>query len=443
MAIELDLKYTREYIQENEIMSAAGELKSAVSTLSEATGAGNDFLGWLTLASHPDLEELQRVKAAAQRIRNSADVLIVIGIGGSYLGARAVIEMLGSQFFNDTGSLKVYYAGNNISGDYLNHILRNCEGKRVCVNVISKSGTTTEPALAFRVFRRMLLDRYGADEARKRIYVTTDARRGALKTLAEREGYETFVIPDDVGGRYSVLSAVGLLPIAAAGFDIMALLEGANAAKQILDNDSLDNPCNRYALTRNLLYRKGLFVEALAVYEPAMSMFMEWWKQLFGESEGKQNKGILPVSLLFSTDLHSMGQYMQEGLRIVFETVLRFRQPLSDIIIQPEEQDFDGLNYLADDTMSSINKTACDATLMAHYSGSVPCITITTDTLDEKSAGELIYFFERACAISAYIMDINPFDQPGVEAYKKNMFALLGKPGYEELREQLTRQLQN
>jgi len=441
MPIEIDLRYIRDVISDQEMSSAAEELKGAISTLSNGSGAGNQFLGWLTLPSSPNRAEFSRIKEAAARIRSDSDVLIVIGIGGSYLGARAVIEMLGSQFFNETGSLKVYFAGNNLSSDYHNRIMKACEGKRVSLNVISKSGTTTEPGLAFRVLRGMLAKQYSPEECKKRITVTTDKARGALKAFADREGYETFVIPDDVGGRYSVLTAVGLLPIAAAGFDISRLLDGASGAKLRLDNDSLDNPCNKYALARNLLYRRGKIVETLVSYEPALSMFMEWWKQLFGESEGKNKKGIMPSSLLFSTDLHSMGQYMQEGLRIMFETVLTFRRPVSDIVVAPEAEDFDSLNYLSGKTMSAINSQAAKATTLAHAGGGVPCITLTADAFDEASAGELIYFFERACGVSAYLLGVNPFNQPGVEGYKNNMYALLGKPGYEELRKQLEDQV--
>lgn len=443
MSIKVNISYLGDFVSENEFQSAQTNLKQAVAMISEGSGAGSDFLGWRDLPVNYDRDEFARIKNAAQRIRENADVLVVIGIGGSYIGARAVIELLGSQYFNDFSPLKVYFAGNNISGDYLSRILKNCEGKRVCVNVASKSGTTTEPALAFRVFKRYMEERYGKEDARARIFVTTDKFRGALKALADNEGYETFVIPDDVGGRFSVLTAVGLLPIAAAGFDIDKLMLGAAEARERYSNNSLDSDCNMYAVSRNLLYKKGRVVETLACFEPWFTSFLEWWKQLFGESEGKDQKGILPASLVFSTDLHSMGQYMQDGLRIMFETVVSFKEPLSDPVISKEEEDFDGLNYLAGNKMSHINNMAAEGTILAHTEGGVPCIIIESGGFSEHDVGELIYFFERACGVSAYMLGVNPFNQPGVESYKRNMFALLGKPGFEQARQELTARLKN
>ena len=438
MSLEINASHLGEFVSGSDISDATPALEEAARALIQGTGAGNDFLGWRDLPVNYNKHEFARIKQAAARIRESADVLIVIGIGGSYLGARAVIEHIGGAYFNDFSSLKVYFAGNNISGDYLNTILKQCEGRRVCLNVVSKSGTTTEPALAFRVFKNMMEARYGKDEAKRRIFVTTDKARGALKNLADNEGYETFVIPDDIGGRYSVLTAVGLLPIAAAGFDIDKLMSGAADARERFNNTSLENnPCNQYALYRNILYKKGRQVEMLVTYEPWFALFLEWWKQLYGESEGKNKKGVLPVSLVCSTDLHSMGQYMQDGLRIMFETVMKFNKPISDATIGAESGDFDGLNYLSGATMSYINDIAAQATILAHTEGGVPCIVIESDGFDEYSTGELIYFFERACGVSAYMLGVNPFNQPGVESYKKNMFALLGKPGFEDLKEQL------
>lgn len=441
MPINVNVSYLDGFITQEEYAAIAPEVKAACATLRKGSGQGADFLGWRDLPHQYDRAEFERIEATASFIRDNADVLVVIGIGGSYIGARAVIELLGGQYYNDTGKPKIYFAGCNISGDHLNHVLKQCSGRRVCVNVISKSGTTTEPALAFRVFKEYMEQRYGAEGARERIFVTTDKAKGALKSLADEAGYETFVIPDDVGGRFSVLTAVGLLPIAAAGFDIRALMRGAAAAADALNDDSLDNPANRYAAVRNILYRKGKTVEMLCCYEPAFTSFLEWWKQLYGESEGKGQKGILPGSLVFSTDLHSMGQYMQDGLRLMFETVVRFDKPLSDVVIQAEKEDFDGLNYLAGKSMAQINATAAEATILAHTEGGVPCLTIDVPAFDADSAGWLIYFFEYACGVSAYLLGVNPFDQPGVESYKKNMFALLGKPGFEDRKKQLQNKL--
>ncbi len=441
MPIKLITKYLNTFTDERELSSASDEVKKACEFLRKKNGAGSDFLGWSTLPFDYDKDEFARIKAAAKRIRETSDVLVVIGIGGSYLGARAVTELLSGGFLNETSPLKVYFAGNNISGDYLNRIVRLCEGKRVSVNIISKSGTTTEPALAFRVFKDLLEARYGKKEAATRIYATTDKARGTLKGLSDKEGYETFVVPDDVGGRYSVLTAVGLLPIAAAGFDIDKLMAGARGAAERYDSDGLDNDCNVYAAYRNILYRKGKGAELMACYEPSFALFNEWYKQLFGESEGKDKKGILPTSVIFSTDLHSMGQYVQDGARILFETVVKFKKTLSDYTVVKENEDFDGLNYLAGKSMREINDTACDATILAHNEGGVPCMVIEVDAIDETNVGELIFFFERACAISGYILGVNPFNQPGVESYKKNMFALLGKPGYEAERQNLLNKL--
>ncbi|MEA5050089.1 MAG: glucose-6-phosphate isomerase [Oscillospiraceae bacterium] len=441
MPIKFITEYAKAFAADRELSATSGEVREACGLVRSGAGAGSDFLGWRDLPFNYDKAEFARIKAAAKRIRETSDVLVVIGIGGSYLGARAVTELLSGGFLNETSPLKVYFAGNSISGDYLNHILRLCEGRRVSVNVISKSGTTTEPAIAFRVFKDMLEQRWGKAEAAKRIYATTDRAKGTLKQLADREGYETFVVPDDVGGRYSVLTAVGLLPIAAAGFDIDALMAGAAAAAKKYDSDGLDNDCNVYAAYRNLFYRRGKTCELMACYEPSFAMFNEWYKQLFGESEGKDRKGLMPTSVIFSTDLHSMGQFVQDGTRVMFETIVRFKKPLSDRTVERAAEDFDGLNYLAGRAMSDVNAAACDATILAHNEGGVPCLVIEADAIDAFNVGELIYFFERACAVSGYLLGINPFNQPGVESYKKNMFALLGKPGYESEREDLLKKL--
>ncbi len=441
MAIRLNSAYLDGFVSEADFEAMAPAMREVCAKLANGTGAGNDYIGWRDLPVDYDKEEFARIKAAARRIRETSDVLVVIGIGGSYLGARAVIEMLGSQFFNEFSPLKVYFAGNNISGDYLNHILKLCEGKRLSVNVVSKSGTTTEPALAFRVFKKLLEDRYGKEEAAKRIYATTDRARGTLKSLADAAGYETFVIPDDVGGRYSVLTAVGLLPIAAAGFDIDKLMLGAQTARSQFSNDLPDNPVNRYAMARNILYNQGKRVETLSCFEPAFTLFAEWWKELYGESEGKDKKGLMPTSVIFSTDLHSMGQYIQDGSRVLFETFVAFQNPASDFTVAEEPGDFDGLNYLGGRTMSFVNKNAQSGTILAHVEGGVPCMVVEADRIDEQNIGELIYFFERSCAVSGYLLGINPFNQPGVESYKRNMFALLGKPGFEKEREQLIQKI--
>ena len=429
MSIKLETKHLKGFVTDTAIASMMEEAKKACHEFDAGTCQGNDFIGWRTLPTDYDKEEFARIKAAAQRIRETSQVLVVIGIGGSYLGARAAIEFLGSQYYNDFADLKVYFVGNSICPEELSKVLKLCEGKDVSVNVISKSGTTTEPAIAFRVFKNYMEQRYGKEEAAKRIYATTDKARGTLKDLSTKEGYETFVVPDDVGGRYSVLTAVGLLPIAAAGFDIDALMAGAQNGQKVFDNDEA-NVCNLYAAIRNVLYRDGKKLELYTCYDPAFAMFNEWLKQLYGESEGKDGKGIFPASVIFSTDLHSMGQYVQDGERTIFETVIAFGGAREDVTVKAESADFDGLNYLAGKTMSEINRVAMEATIMAHKDGGVPCMVIEVEKMDEYNLGELVYFFEHACAISGAILGVNPFNQPGVEAYKKNMFKLLGKPGY-------------
>ncbi len=433
MFVKLNSKYVSEFVSQDDIKAIQPEVEAAVKTLEEKTGAGNDFLGWYDLPTNYDKEEFARIKAAAEKIKKNSDILIVIGIGGSYLGARAAIEFLKSPFYN---SLKkdtpdIYYVGNNISPTYLNEVLSICEGKDISVNVISKSGTTTEPALAFRVFRDLVEKKYGKEGAKERIFATTDAKKGTLKELSDKEGYETFVIADDVGGRYSVLTAVGLLPIAVAGCDIDALMEGAAIAQKELSADFDNNDCYKYAAYRNVLYRKGKAVELLVTYDPSFTMMTEWFKQLFGESEGKDGKGLFPSSVTFSTDLHSLGQYIQQGERLFFETVVDIKTPKKDFFLENDEANLDGLNFLTNQNMSVVNRKAFQATVLAHSEGGVPNLVIELDDTKEKSLGYLIYFFEKACAVSGYVLGVNPFNQPGVESYKKNMFALLGKPGYE------------
>lgn len=422
-------------------------IKTAHDLLHQKIGAGNAYTGWVELPINYDKEEYARIKLAAETIRQSSDVLVVIGIGGSYLGAKAALELLNHSFYNQLGKEnrkgpEIYFIGQNISSTYMSHLLELFDGKDVSVNVISKSGTTTEPALAFRIMRKWLEEKYGKDGAKKRIYATTDKAKGALRTLAENEGYETFVIPDDVGGRFSVLTAVGLLPIAASGIDIDSIMLGAkDAYEEYLNTDVEKNASYQYAIARNVLYKKGKSIELFVGYEPSLQYFSEWWKQLFGESEGKDNKGIFPASVSFTTDLHSMGQYIQDGRRDIFETVIQIENPKIDIEIGSEESDLDGLNYLAGKTISYVNQKAFEGTVLAHQDGGTPNIIITIPEINEYFFGKLIYFFEKTCAISGYLMGLNPFDQPGVEAYKKNMFALLGKPGYEELRETLENRL--
>lgn len=444
MAVRLNTKYAQAFIDSEKYAEISARVEAAHATLHNGTGAGSDFLGWLDLPTNYDKEEFDRIKKSAEKIRSDSDILIVIGIGGSYLGARAAIEFLTSPNYNlvakDTP--QIFYAGNSISSAALNELLALCEGKRVSVNVISKSGTTTEPAIAFRVFKDYLEKTCGKEEARSRIYCTTDKARGTLKALADAEGYESFVVPDNVGGRFSVLTAVGLLPIAVAGADIDALMAGAREAQNTLCSTNLDeNDCYRYAVLRNALYEQGYSTELLVAYEPAFQMMSEWWKQLYGESEGKENKGLFPASVIFSTDLHSLGQYIQEGVRNLFETVCIVDQPKTQLVLTENESDGDGLNYLAGRTMDFVNKMAYQGTVIAHNDGGVPNLVLNIPSWSEHELGYLIYFFEKACAISGYILGVNPFNQPGVEAYKANMFALLGKPGYEEAKKELEKRL--
>ncbi len=444
MAVKLNTRYAESFISQAEIAALAPSVRLAHDMLHNGTGAGNDFLGWLDLPVNYDREEFDRIKAAAARIKADTDVFIVIGIGGSYLGARAAIEFLKSNNYNfkrkDTPA--IFFAGNTISGTQLSELLEICEGKRVSVNVISKSGTTTEPAIAFRVFRKYLEKTCGHEEAVGRIYVTTDREKGTLKNLADREGYETFVVPDDVGGRFSVLTAVGLLPIAVAGCDIDALMQGAADARLALSDPSLDaNDAYRYAAARTALHRRGMAVELMVSYEPQYAMMNEWWKQLFGESEGKDGKGLLPDSVIYSTDLHSLGQFVQDGSNILFETVVRFDRLQKDLLIEEETENGDGLNFLAGKPLSFVNEKAYEGTVLAHTDGRTPNLVLDVEAMDEKNLGYLIYFFEKACAVSGYMLGVNPFNQPGVESYKKNMFALLGKPGYESAKAELEARL--
>lgn len=440
MPIELNAKYLNSFINDQEYHSIKPQVDFAHDLLHNKNGLGSDFTGWLTLPTDYDKDEFSRVKETAQKINSKADVFIVIGIGGSYLGARAVIELIKSQNYNvlPKNTPDIYFIGNNISASALNDTLKICDGKDVCINVISKSGTTTEPAIAFRIFRKFLEDKYGKDEAKKRIFCTTDSQKGTLKQIADKEGYETFTIPHNIGGRYSVLTSVGLLPIAVAEIDIDELMSGAKCAQDRFNCASLEkNDCYKYAAIRNLLYRKGKNIEILVNYEPNFAMMNEWFKQLFGESEGKDHKGIFPASAIFSTDLHSMGQYIQDGMRNLFETVVYIKKPKNDILVEKLDDDSDGLNFLAGKTVSFINENAYLGTLLAHTDGNVPNIILELPQISPFEVGYLIYFFEKACAISGYILGVNPFNQPGVESYKKNMFALLGKPGYESCREVL------
>ncbi|WP_288529047.1 glucose-6-phosphate isomerase [uncultured Eubacterium sp.] len=445
MSLKFNSKYSESIVSPADIEAIAPKAVKAMDTLMSKTGEGNDFLGWIDLPTNYDKEEFDRIKKSAEYIKKNADVLIVIGIGGSYLGARAVIEAVKSYNYNllakDTP--QIYFIGNSISPSSLNEIVSLCDGKDVCVNVISKSGTTTEPAIAFRVFRELINSRYSKEEAAKRIFCTTDAHKGTLKELADKEGYATFVVPDDVGGRFSVLTAVGLLPIAVAGIDIDELMLGArNAQNELCDTDIEKNAALKYAAVRNCFYNKGKKMECFVSYEPNMTMFNEWLKQLFGESEGKDGKGLFPVSCVFSTDLHSLGQYIQEsGADKMFETVVKFNNCLNDYVIDEQEGNIDGLNFLAGEKMSVVNDKARLGTLLAHTEGGVGNLIIEADKLGAEEIGYLIYFFEKACAISGYILGVNPFNQPGVESYKKNMFALLGKPGYESEKEKLEKQL--
>ncbi len=444
MALKFNTSYAKQFIRENDLVGLKSQVSAAHDLVNNRNGLGNDFLGWVDLPFDYDKEEFARIKKAAAKIKEDTDVLVVIGIGGSYLGARAAIEFLRGPYYNSlrNGVPEIYFTGNSISGSNLADLLKLCEGKRVSVNIISKSGTTTEPAIAFRVFRKYLEEKYGEEEAAKRIYCTTDKARGTLKKLADEKGYETFVVPDDVGGRFSVLTAVGLLPIAAAGADIDKLMAGAQAAAKDYNEPDMDkNPCYQYAAMRNAFYRKGKAIELLVSYEPRFTMMAEWFKQLYGESEGKDNKGLFPASVTFSTDLHSLGQFVQDGTRIMFETVVTIADNGDDIVIEKEENDGDGLNFLAGKTMSYVNEKAFEGTVLAHTDGGVPNFVIALDKADEEHLGRLVYFFEKGCAISGYMLGVNPFDQPGVESYKKNMFALLGKPGYEAQKAELEARL--
>jgi glucose-6-phosphate isomerase len=445
--LRFDCSNALAFVQPHEWEFLAPAVKQAHEMLHQKTGPGRDFVGWVDWPIHYDREEYARIKQAAAKIQSDSDVLLVIGIGGSYLGAKAALDVLGHSFYNllprsKRNTPEIYFAGNNISPVYLSHLLDVIEDKDISINVISKSGTTTEPAIAFRLFRDYLEKKYGREEARKRIYATTDKTRGALKRLASEEGYETFVIPDDVGGRYSVLTPVGLLPIAVSGADIDALMRGAaDARERYLTPHLAYNPCYQYAAIRNALYRKGKIIELLVSYEPQFRYFAEWWKQLFGESEGKDGKGIFPASVDFSADLHSLGQYIQDGMRNLFETVLTVRKPARDVTIQEDPANLDGLNFLAGKGMDYVNKKAFEGTLLAHVDGGVPNLVVEIPEASAYHLGELIYFFEKACGISGYLLGVNPFDQPGVEAYKANMYALLGKPGFERQKAELEARL--
>ncbi|MCA1061581.1 glucose-6-phosphate isomerase [Rossellomorea aquimaris] len=445
--IRFDYSKALSFFGEHELTYLSDAVKVAHHSLHEQTGAGSDFLGWIDLPVDYDKEEFSRIQKSAEKIKSDSDILLVIGIGGSYLGARAAIEMLNHSFYNALPKEKrstpqVLFVGQNISSTYMRDLMDLLDGKDFSINVISKSGTTTEPALAFRIFRNMLEDKYGVEEARKRIYATTDKSKGALKTLATDEGYETFVVPDDIGGRYSVLTAVGLLPIAVSGVEIETMMNGAAQAREDFGKSELtENPAYQYAAVRNALYNKGKTIEMLINYEPGLQYFAEWWKQLFGESEGKDQKGIYPSSANFSTDLHSLGQYVQEGRRDIFETVIKVSEPRHELKIEKADSDLDGLNYLAGETVDFVNNKAFEGTLLAHTDGGVPNLIVEIPAMDAYTFGYLVYFFEKACAMSGYLLGVNPFDQPGVEAYKVNMFALLGKPGFEEKKAELEKRL--
>lgn len=445
--VTFDYSKTAEFISKDEITSMKKLVLDAKETLVSKNGAGNDFLGWIDLPVDYDKDEFNRIKSAAEKIKSDSDVLLVIGIGGSYLGARAAIEFLRHNFYNmvDKSVRKtpeIYFVGNNISSTYVKHLMDVIGDRDFSINIISKSGTTTEPAIAFRVFKKMLEAKYGKKEAAKRIYATTDKAKGALKNLATEEGYESFVVPDDIGGRFSVLTAVGLLPIAVSGADLDKLMEGAaSGRKHALEADFEENDALLYAAMRNILLRKGKNVEIVANYEPSLHYVSEWWKQLFGESEGKEQKGIFPAAVDLTTDLHSMGQFIQDGARIMFETVINVETPQCEITIEEEPVDLDGLNYLAGKTMDFVNKSAMNGTILAHTDGNVPNLMVKVPEQNEFYLGELFYFFEFACGVSGYLLGVNPFNQPGVESYKRNMFALLGKPGYEKEREELLKRL--
>lgn len=445
--VTFDYALTKDVISAEEIKAMEKIAGDAREVLLSKEGAGNDFLGWIDLPIDYDKEEFARIQKAAEKIQSDSEVLLVIGIGGSYLGARAAIEFLRHGFYNSVSkeirkTPEIYYCGNNLSGTYLSQLKDVIGDRDFSVNIISKSGTTTEPAVAFRIFKKMLEEKYGKEAAAERIYATTDKERGALKNLATEEGYESFVVPDDVGGRFSVLTAVGLLPIAVSGADITKLMEGAASMREIcLDKDFADNDAMKYAAVRNILHRKGKAVEILCNYEPSLHYVSEWWKQLYGESEGKDQKGIFPASVDLTTDLHSMGQFIQDGSRTMFETVLNIETSREEIIIGEEPVDLDGLNYLAGKNVDFVNKSAMNGTILAHTDGQVPNFMINVPEVNEFYLGELFYFFEFACGVSGYLLGVNPFNQPGVESYKKNMFALLGKPGYEAQREELLKRL--
>ena len=449
MKLNFSYQFAKNFFNEAELDQIKPYTELANEVLTKKSGAGNDFLGWISLPEDYDKEEFGRIKKAAEKIKNDSEVLIVIGIGGSYLGAKAAIEFLSHSFYNNLPKEKrktpeIYFAGTNMSSTYLNHLIDLLGNRDFSVNVISKSGTTTEPAIAFRVFKKLLEEKYGKEEAAKRIYATTDKVKGALKTLATTEGYETFTVPDNVGGRFSVLTAVGLLPIAAAGINIDELMAGAKDAMNDYSNGSFEeNQTLQYAAIRNILHRKGKDVEILVNYEPRLHYFSEWWKQLFGESEGKDGKGLYPSSVDFSADLHSLGQYIQEGKRTMFETVVSIGTPESEYTIESDKDNLDGLNFIAGKTLDYVNKKATDGVILAHIDGGVPNLTVNIPEVTPYHLGYAFYFFEKACGVSGYLLGVNPFDQPGVEAYKKNMFALLGKPGYEEEGKKLEEKLKN
>ena len=442
MAIKLNDKFLKGFVTEADYQKIDADVKKAINTVRDRSGAGNDFLGWVDLPENYDKEEFARIKVAAEKIKKIAKVFVVIGIGGSYLGARAAIEFIKSPIYNNLkkDTPDIYFSGNSISASALKELLEICESTDFAINVISKSGTTTEPAVAFRFFRELLEKKYGKDGARERIFVTTDKARGTLKKFSDESGYETFVVPDDVGGRYSVLTAVGLLPIAVAGIDVDAMMKGAlDSRNEYLNSD--DNDCTKYAAIRNILLNKGKNIEILAAYEPCAQMLCEWWKQLYGESEGKDGKGIYPSSVIFSTDLHSLGQYIQEGQRQLFETVIDIKDAGTKLDIPYDEANVDGLNFLVGKTVSNVCSTAMLGTLFAHTDGQVPNVVLELDDRSAYSFGYLVYFFELACAVSGYTLGVNPFNQPGVEDYKKNMFALLGKAGYEEEKKALEQRM--
>lgn len=440
MSIKLNTSYLKGFVGENEFAAIAPQIRAAHEMLTNKSGLGSDFTGWVDLPVAYDKEEFARIKKSAQKIISDSEVLLVVGIGGSYLGARAVIEAIKSPLYNNLkkDTPEIYFLGNSISSTYFREVLSLCEGKDFSVNVISKSGTTTEPAIAFRVLKEILEKKYGKEGAKGRIYATTDKAKGTLKELADAEGYETFVVPDDVGGRYSVLTAVGLLPIACAGIDIDKLMQGAqDAHKAYADPDIEKNDCYRFAAVRNILLRKSRTTEITVAYEPYMWCFGEWIKQLFGESEGKDGKGLFPASMIFSTDLHSLGQYVQQGLRNMYESVIWVKNAKIDQEIPFEESNADGLNFVAGQKMQFVNEKAFQGTVLAHAQGGVPSVILELDEMNEFTMGQLIYFYEKACGISAYVLGVNPFDQPGVQMYKSNMFALLGKPGYEDKKAEL------